>query len=580
MKINDVWNQEAVYLNEQEYYQLINEIEPFTYDCNDIFKPVQSILEDRVKDDGTEIQKRIDFCSHCLKKVGEDEEKYELHMNTPYMRRKTSRNIRISEAYCPECNTENKKSANIYTNRLLYVSDLEENYTQELGTIYHMEEAEEDGFNLFRYQVNLIYNRSSCSFRREAKLVSLFPYRKGKVPEHVYVLKKNGKYGKTNNHRRFFSGLQVGGHGYRSNNCHIRNYHTESVQKCFQYMENKSSTLKNELQIRQLFDTAGSGRVKSYKIKDTISKNLTPDFGLWGYLMYLVYYYEKYPKTEQLIKAGMHATVNSLMRNGAAPDGVILQGESRKLKNQIGLNQPLFDLARKYQIDHYDVVELQKINKLDGNVSKECAEKYFDLLERSTTYSRTLQLTIDIMEFGESLEKITDYVNRVDMYQASPIIEALQYWRDYLQMAERLNLTVDRYPSSLIREHNLIARSYKMHLNEEQQKKFDQIASEMEKYTWDNGTYIIRVARTPNELEEEGRKLSHCVSSYAESVINGICRVFLLRSSKDPETPLYTVEMRNGDLVQAKGRFNTSLSDEAEAFLEKWNSKFFEKQVS
>lgn len=77
--------------------------------------------------------------------------------------------------------------------------------------------------------------------------------------------------------------------------------------------------------------------------------------------------------------------------------------------------------------------------------------------------------------------------------------------------------------------------------------------------------YEISQIRKEIDLYEEGQHLSHCVYTYKGSCYNGRCYIFSLRKLEDEEQkkPLITIELRNKQVVQAKGKFNR-LPDETE----------------
>src|SRR5699024_11956703 len=85
-----------------------------------------------------------------------------------------------------------------------------------------------------------------------------------------------------------------------------------------------------------------------------------------------------------------------------------------------------------------------------------------------------------------------------------------------------------------------------------------------------NDEYGIISPKKPKDLIEEGSSLSHCVGSYAKDIISGRCKIYFLRHIDDLETSLATVEVRNGDIVQARGMRNKSLDVEQNEFINEW----------
>lgn len=95
-------------------------------------------------------------------------------------------------------------------------------------------------------------------------------------------------------------------------------------------------------------------------------------------------------------------------------------------------------------------------------------------------------------------------------------------------------------------------------LEELRQKKEAEIfATRDKKYTWGSNGYIIRPARTAEEIIAEGNALSHCVGGYAARHLAGKLTICFLRLSSQPDKPLITIELdTDGRLVQAHGYKN------------------------
>lgn len=84
----------------------------------------------------------------------------------------------------------------------------------------------------------------------------------------------------------------------------------------------------------------------------------------------------------------------------------------------------------------------------------------------------------------------------------------------------------------------------------------------------------IRELSSGRELVEEGRRLHHCVASYAQSCARGACSIWSLerrRGSDDDAEPLLTVEIdAKGVMVEARGLRNRWPTDQEKAVLETW----------
>lgn len=99
----------------------------------------------------------------------------------------------------------------------------------------------------------------------------------------------------------------------------------------------------------------------------------------------------------------------------------------------------------------------------------------------------------------------------------------------------------------------------------------------------DNGSQVIwRIHEilTAKELAEEGRRMGHCVYSYAQWIEKGDISIWSLRCTNEYDPSInanaaLTIEVRNDSrsIVQARGRFNRSASGKETAILSEWAGK-------
>jgi len=89
---------------------------------------------------------------------------------------------------------------------------------------------------------------------------------------------------------------------------------------------------------------------------------------------------------------------------------------------------------------------------------------------------------------------------------------------------------------------------------------------------WEQRHYVIKQLRKALELFHEGRLLSHCVFSYRARCFRGESYIFSLRLKEedDQETPLVTIEIVNGEVFQARGKFNRDPKPEEQRIIRAW----------
>jgi hypothetical protein len=63
-----------------------------------------------------------------------------------------------------------------------------------------------------------------------------------------------------------------------------------------------------------------------------------------------------------------------------------------------------------------------------------------------------------------------------------------------------------------------------------------------------------------------------------ESVAQGKCVIMFLRRTEHIDEPFYTVQLRDGEIQQARGYDNGARTPEVEKFLALWERKVLQKQ--
>lgn len=136
------------------------------------------------------------------------------------------------------------------------------------------------------------------------------------------------------------------------------------------------------------------------------------------------------------------------------------------------------------------------------------------------------------------------------------------FYLDYLNLMRDLNIAIDSeniiMPKNLVKAHdNAVKLLYQMKHEIEEQKykaRFEKIKS-FEKVIDD---YAFVVPKLASELIKEGKALSHCVggSTYVKQHIEGKSTIIFIREKNNIEKSFYTLEYKNGHIVQLRGKHN------------------------
>ena len=179
---------------------------------------------------------------------------------------------------------------------------------------------------------------------------------------------------------------------------------------------------------------------------------------------------------------------------------------------------------------------------------------------------------------------LTNYLGRLDMFEAISHAEALPILCDYLNMCNQLGIKPRTDSDSLKREHDVAARLIRQKHNEiltrkmelqkqKEQKMIEEGNRKLAKLEYHENVYFVRPITEYNDLIDEATQQENCVASYANMIAKGQTRILTMRESAHPEKSLVTIEL-SVDCRQVKQKFlahnqpirNKSMSE----FIDRW----------
>lgn len=299
-----------------------------------------------------------------------------------------------------------------------------------------------------------------------------------------------------------------------------------------------------------------------------------------------------YPRQiEMLMKAGMSAVVRDLVERGVKHSAVINWDEPSPTK---AFKVPRQDM-KAFLGTNRDIRILELHKRLKGRIPMdECAGWLADGLYVKGTFQAAKKWNL-------APEKLMRYLaGQVGCAQyggMSSLSSALRFWEDYLTAAEAMGYQLHRedvlLPKALGAAHDSATARHQNKMERERKKaqaEKDRLAAlayeerrvELEKkYGFAMDGYLIRVPAGKNEILDEGRKLQHCVSGYADRHMRGVTTILFMREAKKPGVPWLTIEMDGNKLRQihgfknegeytTKGRFAPDPREVYREFLDTW----------
>lgn len=146
------------------------------------------------------------------------------------------------------------------------------------------------------------------------------------------------------------------------------------------------------------------------------------------------------------------------------------------------------------------------------------------------------------------------------------LVTAYEY-RDYQNMLENLGIAFEGdfriMPKNFKQAHDDAVKAYNDMKDEQKRIEF---ANQLEKLLGLEqtiGNYTFVLPKELQELKAEGKALSHCVGSYADRVARGETVILFVRQKEKVDNPLYTLEIKNGKIVQLRGKRNKDADADA-----------------
>lgn len=178
----------------------------------------------------------------------------------------------------------------------------------------------------------------------------------------------------------------------------------------------------------------------------------------------------------------------------------------------------------------------------------------------------------ELLKYGYTVEKVLKYIRKQKDKTSSERVLGLL--KDYNEMANLMDVEVDKYPPNVQNAHDNLQEAYYAKKNELTDKWIGTIAERCEKYIPENEKYTIVLPKCTNDFIDEGRNQHNCVASYVNSVANKNCIVFFIREKENPNDSYITAEYRHKRLYQIRYRYNDMVynkeeKDYANAFCDK-----------
>lgn len=311
-------------------------------------------------------------------------------------------------------------------------------------------------------------------------------------------------------------------------------------------------------------------------IADTSFKYIVGEEDYKRYLGHFIKYlnlYSKYGLVEKLMKVGLDVLVDDKIF-GHRTYGMV-KWKKDSIYDALGLNRQqlkeFMELPLYWGRGCWGLAVYKESRKLDPKIKI----SEIDMLAGEAPSIN------DIRQIAKSvsLRKVCRYLEK----QRSNIKYGLvSTYRDYLNDCRILGFDMNSnsvlYPKNLYNAHQNTIAQVKVKNDKELNEKITERAKVLEKLGINGKNFIIRPVTDMQELIDEGKTLHHCVGTYAKKYAGGECDIYTVRAVEELDKPLVTVEVRKGEIAQARADYNKTPSDEVNKFLNGFRKKINKKK--
>lgn len=291
--------------------------------------------------------------------------------------------------------------------------------------------------------------------------------------------------------------------------------------------------------------------------------------------------YIKRPKIEHLIKMKLYRLVSGIIYGGysySALQTINFNGEN--MRAILGIDRPYFPLLRELNPSIDQLHLIRQLLQADHKPSTEQIKWFIASKISNADAAKELLAHMSVHKLQRYVEQQfapedEAALKRVDYYKINTLITD---YHDYLCMCKELQYDVKNsfilFPRELKAAHDSVAKTLKDKRTAEHEKAIAGSFDEWQKrYQYQSKELMMIPPHSAKEIVDEGAALHHCVRLYVKNVAEKKSVILFVRSVDEPDKSLCTVEVKDGQVTQARGFDNEEPPAQITAFIEQWKQR-------
>ena len=281
--------------------------------------------------------------------------------------------------------------------------------------------------------------------------------------------------------------------------------------------------------------------------------NVGKDAWAWG--RYLGKY-EKTPMWEYLMKMGMFSFAEKLWKANSGWGRIQLDHEQKTLQGMLMITRPqLAELQSTKDADvklllymraGYGVKEWREYGEyMDADDYARFAKAYRFNAERFRKYADAQSL--------KSGRNTRDYIDYLDMC---------------VKLGYDMRNTFIAFPKHLHEAHDAAKDVFNKRKVEILNVEYLRVKEGLERqFKYRKEDMSIVVPQSTMDISKEGQNLHHCVGTYIDRVCREETAILFIRSNDNLGKSFYTMEVKDGRIVQCRGMGNCDMTDDVKKFV-------------
>lgn len=317
--------------------------------------------------------------------------------------------------------------------------------------------------------------------------------------------------------------------------------------------------------------------------------------------------YRSYPFLEWLIKMGLNNIAKEVLEERFGYQTGKIKKDGKTIWEIIGLNKVNTRVLQ--QIDgNYDELRLLQVAEKEGmQLKPEQLKEYYEVFGCNTNLLHKSERKVSLHKLSKYIIKESENypigeegscwrysfmsnIEREDV-RFERMRNAAKDWLEYLDWCREMKYDLSNMfiymPKNFKKVHDRTAKEYQDFKDEKikrKKKMMEKKIKEVLKEASDDPAIMMEtkglellVPKDAEEIREEGRVLHHCVGTYVERVAKGETMILFVRRKKRLEEPYFTMEFKEGKVVQCRGKNNCGMPKDVKAFVDEFERKMNQK---